>query len=420
MKHDIILETTGQDWANYLSHEVSGTGMLYWVALLSGKPDADILRQATADLVVLQPVLGCRFDDTQDPPVWVSADCAAWFTQAEAGDLPEGLADFMQNAPAPGGPMAVRLISAAGKVALILRFDHAATDGGSANRCLALLSRCYNRRCAGSLETEHPTGRPCLDRSDRPVYARCGLPDFRMALKRELPSPYPIAPVPYAGMDGYSVQYRWISLPLSAARRPGGTVNDFLLAAYAFALSKICGSFDPIVLHMTVDLRRYLDESSAPVAGNLSGMESVSITITPQASFADVLAEVRQQTALIKSGHPGLASAAMMTCLRTMPYAKAREVLLDAGRKSRLAGTAAPILSNLGLISPGTIRFGDAAVTDVLSLLPALHAPAFILGAGGYGDTLTLSAGFYAEERAADGIERLLQDIRAILLEERM
>lgn len=137
-----------------------------------------------------------------------------------------------------------------------------------------------------------------------------------------------------------------------------------------------------------------------------------------QHTFADVLAEVHRQTALLKSNHAGLSSAAMMSYLRTMPYGKAREVLMDAGRKSRLWGTAVPILSNLGQISKGMMRFGDAAVTDILALLPTLHAPAFMLGADGYGNLLTLSAGFYAEERPADGVERFLLSIGDILQNE--
>jgi hypothetical protein len=39
-----------------------------------------------------------------------------------------------------------------------------------------------------------------------------------------------------------------------------------------------------------------------------------------------------------------------------------------------------------------------------------------MLGAGSYGDTLTLSAGFYAEEREAAEVERLLLKIREIAM----
>ena len=411
MKAERTLETTGQDWANHLSHEVSGSGTIYIAALLAGKPDVQILRQATEDLIALQTVLGCRFDDMRDPPVWVPADDTGRFTQADASGLREGLEAFMHASPTRDRQMEVRLISYPGQTVLCLGIDHAAADGGGVKMCLSLLSKCYNLRLAGERMPESILP----DRSEEQVFARCGLPDFRMALRREAPSSDPVVTVPYKGLDGHKPQYRWISMPLSAVRRPGGTVNDRLLAAFARALPGSCAQKGPIAIHMTVDLRRYLDEAAAPAACNLSGMEAVSVTVSPQDSFAATLASVQRQTALLKENRPGLSSAAMMAYLRTMPYSMAREALLGAGRKSRLSGTAAPILSNLGLIFPGTMHFGDAVVTEILPFLPILNAPAFMLGAGGYGDVLTLSAGFYAEERDAGEVERLLAKIRDAL-----
>ena len=406
MKLESVLETTGQDWANHIAHAVSGNAAICLVLLLSEKPDAAVLRQAAEDLIALEPVLGCCFDDTRDPPVWVPAD-ADWFTEAEAEDLRDGLDAFMQCPLPQGRQMEVRLITTPGQAALCLRLDHAAIDGGGAKGCLALLSQCYNQRLAGG----KPPERALPERSDGRVFARCGLKDFRMALKRESSAPGPVATVPYSGTNGCTVRYRWISMPLSAVRRAGYTVNDCLIAAFATAVAKPCAGDTPVSIHMTVDLRRTLDENPAPIACNLSGMEAVNVE-----SFSDTLASVHRQTTHLKSNHPGLSSAAMMAYLRTMPYEKAREALIAAGAKSRLSGTAAPILSNLGVFE-GEMRFGDAVVTDILPLLPAMHAPAFMLGAGSYLDVLILSTGFYAEEREASEVERLLADIREKLLQ---
>ena len=411
MKLESVLETTGQDWANHIAHAVSGNAAICLAILLSEKPDAAVLRQAAEDLIALEPVLGCRFDDTRDPPVWVPAD-GAWFTEAKADDLRRGLDAFMQSPLPQGRQIEVRLITTPGQTALCLRLDHAAIDGGGAKGCLMLLSQCYNQRLVGG----KPPERALPDRSDGRVFARCGLKDFRMALKRESSSPGPVATVPYSGMDGRTVQYRWISMPLSAVRRAGYTVNDCLIAAFASAVAKPCAADTQVSIHMTVDLRRTLDENPAPIACNLSGMEAVNVDFPGQESFNDTLASVHRQTAHLKSNHPGLSSAAMMAYLRTMPYAKAREALIAAGAKSRLSGMAAPILSNLGVFQ-GEMRFGDAVVTDILPLLPAMHAPAFMLGASSYAGVLTLSAGFYAEEREASEVERLLADIREKLLQ---
>lgn len=102
MKNNSILETTGQDWANHLSHEISGNGRLFLIALLPGGLDMEALRQAAADLTQLQPVLGCRFDDSQDPPRWVPQEDAVQVAEMAADHLREGL---RQGLPCPVEPM---------------------------------------------------------------------------------------------------------------------------------------------------------------------------------------------------------------------------------------------------------------------------------------------------------------------------
>lgn len=132
-----VIETTGQDWANYLSHEVSGNGMLYLIALLSGKPDAATLSQATADLIALQPVLGCRFDETREPPVWVPVTDEGGIQEIHADTLRQGLDTIVQNTSAQGRQLEVTLLTTPDQTAICLRFDHAATDGSGAKQYAA-------------------------------------------------------------------------------------------------------------------------------------------------------------------------------------------------------------------------------------------------------------------------------------------
>lgn len=412
MKSNSILETTGQDWANHLSHEISGNGCLFLIALLPCGLDMEALRQAAADLTQLQPVLGCRFDDSQDPPLWGPQEDAVQVAEMAAECFQEGLRQVTQTPSPLHARLIITLLTTPRQTALCLGFDHAATDAGGAKGCLALLSQCYNDRLAG-----RPIKTAAADRSEKQVFDGCGIPDYRMALKREAPAPGLIATLPFTSLEGGETAYRWLSLPLSHLRQPGATVNDRLLAAYAMAAANAQAEPVPVELHFTVDLRRYLEENAAPAAANLSGMETVRADIEPEASFHDVLEIIRTQTAQIKAGRPGLASAAMLCYMRAMPYHTARELLRLAGQKSRASGIAAPILSNFGLLAPENLAFGGAAVTDILPLPPAMRAPAFLLGAGSYSGMLTLSAGFYPRERAADSVERLLQTIRDILMD---
>ncbi len=403
------LETTGQDWANYIAHELDANGMIYLAAVLDGQPDANVLRQAVMDSIDLQPVLGCRFDDGQDPPVWAPiGEGATWFSVDQADHWQEGFDTFLRIGPGQE-QLAVRLITCPRQPVLCLRLNHAVADGAGAKGYLALLSRLYNARLAGE---KLPESIP-QDRGEGQVFAACGIKDFRMALRKDNQAPGPFVTFPYRHMDGGHVQYAFITFPLAEIKAvPGCTVNDLLLAACARALTHEASGEWPACLNMTVDLRRYLAEENMPVACNLSGMEKVCFTVSPGEPFAETAGKASRETASVKADHPGLSSAASMTYLRLMPYGRARAFLLDASRKAKAAGVAAPIVSNLGWLYRGEMRFGDILVADMIPLVLAMHAPAVMLGAGSYGDRITLSAGFYEGEREAEDVEQFLQNVK--------
>jgi len=406
---DECFETTGQDWANHISRELDSNGMICLVALLDGRPDAEMMKQAVMESIKLQPVLGCRFDTEQEPPVWTPVrENSHWFSVIEAGKWREGFAAFLRE-ESGWEQLAVRLITCPGQAALCLRLDHAAADGAGAKAYLALLCRLYNALAAGERLPDNIQ----QDRSDMQVFAACGVKDFRMALRKKSPATGPFVTFPYRSSDGQEVRYAFLTFPLQDIKAvPGSTVNDLLLAACARALTLEMKAEQPVVLNMTVDLRRYLMKEDAKVICNLSGMEKVCFTVIQGESFAETAGRAAKEMAAVKADRPGLNSAASMAYLRMMPFDKARMFLLDASNKAKAACIAAPIVSNLGWLQEGIIRFGNVRVTEILPLTPAMHAPAFMLGAGSYGDKITLSAGYYKGEREKEGIERFLHRVR--------
>lgn len=77
---------------------------------------------------------------------------------------------------------------------------------------------------------------------------------------------------------------------------------------------------------------------------------------------------------------------------------------------------AAPIISNLGWLNKDGMRFGNVRVSSILPLTPAMHAPAFMLGAGSYGSSMVLSAGYFEGEREAEDVERFLNKVSEELM----
>ena len=402
------LHTTGQDWANHISQELDSNGMICMAAILDGLPDADILKQSVMDSIALQPVLGCRFDSQQDPPVWVPiGEGVEWFSVRQAEGWTEGIHAFLGEKPG-GEQLSVRLIPCEPKTVLCIKVSHAAADGAGAKGYLSLLNRLYNARLAG----EKPPECQAQSRGEEQVFRACGIGDFRTLLRREAIPAGPLVTFPYQAVNGQEVRHDWTSVPLAEMKAvPGCTVNDLLLAACARALAAGTEGEQPVALNMTVDLRRYLPEGNAPAICNLSGMEKVCLTVSPGEPYIETAAKAARETLRIKADHPGLNSAASMAYLRMLPYAKAREILRDASRKASNSGLSAPIVSNLGWLYGGEMRFGGIQVTDVLPFTPAMHAPAFMIGMGSYGDHVTLSAGYYAEERSSVDVERFLHRI---------
>jgi NRPS condensation-like uncharacterized protein len=276
---DECFVTTGQDWANHISRELDSKGMICLAALLDGRPDAEMMKQAVMESIKLQPVLGCRFDAEQEPPVWTPVrENSHWFSVIEAGNWREGLDAFLRE-ESGWEQLAVRLITCPGQAALCLRLDHAAADGAGAKAYLALLCRLFSALAAGE---KLPVNIP-QDRSESQVFAACGIKDFRTALKRENPAPAPFVTFPYQDADGQEVRFAWVTFPLSKVKAvPNCTVNDLLLAACARTLKREMEAEQPVALNMTVDLRRYLKEEDMPVVCNLSGMEKVCLPQCPE------------------------------------------------------------------------------------------------------------------------------------------
>jgi NRPS condensation-like uncharacterized protein len=412
MSTSIVLETTGQDWANHISRESDGNGVICTYVYMTGCPDAETLCKAVQDSITLQPVLGCRFEEACEPPKWVPVSGNdGLFTVTDADSLSDTPEEFIHE-EMEGRQLAVRLIRCPDQSALIIKLDHSCIDGGGAKAYLALLNRLYNLRLSNATLPETIS----QNRSDRQVFSALNIPDFRMALRRKSETAAPVLSVPFHGTAGIRFRFACESFPLSCVKRiPGTTVNDVLLTACARALS---AGGQTTQIHLTIDLRRYLEEGKAPIACNLSGIEAIVFDGINEELFEDTVKKTGLITKAMKENQPGLFSAASMAYLNSMPYWKAKSFLLDAGQKARNSGTAAPLLSNLGMLFAGEMRFGDVPVTKILPVTPAMHAPAFMLGAGSYLDTFTLSAAFYEEERSCEEVNSFLKKVWQAMTQE--
>lgn len=421
--------TTGQDWANHIAHIQDSNSLLHIIAEFESTLDDNILEQAVLQSIQAEPVLACRFDESQAPPCWTPIHPSGpkdWLRISAADSPAAAIRHFVEEISLEDGrQLLVQLIHGPEGDVLGIKLDHASCDGGGAKAYLQLLCDIYSLLVQKQPGTDGlspvqdmASGFP--ERSSKQVFEAAGIQDIRQAYKPEKDTPLPSVTIPF--QEGTSKQARYAILRVPFAdlrpREAGLTINDMLLAALTRVLAKLeqgssahNGGIRQTAVNLTIDLRRYFPSGRKPGVCNLSGMEKLPVPVTPDEDFGQTVQRVHGLMAAVKESHPGLHSAVSMDFLARLPFPQAQGMLLQASSRVKAAGQSAPIFSNLGWITPGKLQFGEAAAIRVYALTPAMHAPAFMLGASSYGEELTLAASYFEQERSPGSVRSLLEAI---------
>lgn len=425
---------TGQDWANHIAHAQDSNSLLHIVAELEGRLDEKLLEKAVQATLRMEPVLASRFDEGQTPPCWTPLSIGEprdWFQAAALDSLENAIRHFIEETSLEGGrQLLVQLIHGPESDAVCIKLDHACCDGGGAKAYLLLLCNTYNRLSNEAFLPDEAAFVPNDDfpvRSSQRVYAACGIQDIRQAYRPDKEAPVPSVTVPFLEGTSSQARFEMLRIPLSALRHRENpiTVNDLLLTAITRFLAGLdqdtagtTGVTCQPAVNLTIDLRRYLPLEQQPVVCNLSGMEKVMPSdVAPDEEFGQTVKQIHEIMSRIKKSNPGLHSAVSMDFLTKLPYPQAKGMLLQASSRMKAAGQSSPILSNLGWLAPGELYFGETAAVHVYAVTPAMHAPAFMVGASSYGNEITLTAAYFEAERTSEGIRSLLEAIGTQLTE---
>ncbi|AKB37930.1 hypothetical protein MSSAC_3340 [Methanosarcina siciliae C2J] len=194
------------------------------------------------------------------------------------------------------------------------------------------------------------------------------------------------------------------------ARAHGATINDIILTAYFRALFDMIEPelYAPMEIQFTVDLRRYLPEEENISISNLSGIESLRLPRIKCEPFTSTLERVVLAMKKIKINFPGIQSALACELMSGMNFREVLKTVQEEWQTSLVSGKSTPMLTNLGVISPPPLFFGETAAEDVYMVTPAFHAPAFMLGASTYNEVLTLTAGYYEPATKKEDVDHFL------------
>ena len=194
------------------------------------------------------------------------------------------------------------------------------------------------------------------------------------------------------------------------AKRRGASLNDMILAAYAWALHARTG-LNRIILPCPVDLRKYIPETVRYGICNLTSNFICDITVYEADGFDGVLGQIRSQIQAQKSSDTCLKPVlSLEIASRLIPFPVMRE-------KFKQSFTV-PIVSytNLGIIDAGRLTFANVAVAGAYMTGAVKYAPYFQISVSTYRDACTLSSNMYGTDEDKLFIEQFLADVKKALV----
>jgi NRPS condensation-like uncharacterized protein len=374
-----LLGSEAEPWSIHLEVRVSGRldeGRLrsaVWTAL-AGHPMARARKVASRlwDRGYLWEVTPSLDVD----PVGV-IDCAGDAELAEVRDASQSFAVPLVESP----PLRVRLIHHPGGDVVMLNLNHTATDGFGGVRILRSIARAYAGEADPTPDIDQPSARhlqAALAARDHETRSRRARALLRKAGDMVAP-PARIAPEDGSARPGYGLHQVSLTTAQTSALlepRPGGSVNDVLLAALHLAIdgwnTQRGAARRRIGVMLPINLRP--PEWRYEVVGNFSLMGTVSTTPGERTTPMTTLGAVNAQTHSMKRGGTGAALIEVLALSPWVPlWAKQATSPLLWLTGNRLVDTA--MLSNLGLMDEPPAFGSDAGETVEVWFSPPCRMP---------------------------------------------
>jgi NRPS condensation-like uncharacterized protein len=198
-----------------------------------------------------------------------------------------------------------------------------------------------------------------------------------------------------------------------AARRHGASIIDVLVTCFARALFDLTdsapGTSIPCVLAM--DLRRYLPPNTPTGLCNLSSLSWFDLAWKPGAPIEEMLIEVHRCLQATLSDAPGVGLAMVMEITSVLGYGLFHFFNGIRAKMARAQGKEFPSLSNIGMMDPQALDFGDPHLRQARFYTPVIFPPTFSLVVGSFEGTMYFTAAYPRSVVPGDLIEKLLDRI---------
>jgi NRPS condensation-like uncharacterized protein len=417
--------------------------ILYWmqksydssircVVEFDGRVDAARMARAVRLTLEAEPVLGCKFVRGIYRHYWErmdNPDEVMLFEVLETSEYDDDLGAFIGSLPLLNlykGPQVRAWLVRSKKDTLVICLQHVLCDGGGVKDYLALLASIYLKL------SRDPAYRPepnlSGSRSLRQVFKNFSPGDYFPLMRRGIRDFYEFMfPVvrrtpPSMGrpLSSPTMIVRTLGSDLFVklreyGRRHNATINDMLVTAFlrTFYGPEKSGENPWPRIVGTVDLRRYLPDKKAGALCNLSSFTYLSIGPMLGASFDDTLILLRDKMSALKNDFIGFGPVPLSALLfATLPFTAAlwiHDKLGDLQKKQAASGRdIAPLFSNMGNIEARQLTFGDAEVRQTFITTPVATPPVLAIGLTGFGESVTMTAGFCQTVVTKNNVKRIL------------
>ena len=394
-------KVTTQDAYNYAASKMFADQQLCMVINLSGILDENVLAKAVRLTLDLEPVLGCRFVESDGSPFWErrgDLDQVNFCSVAETESPKQAISAFVNEAiNADVDPLvALRVFREKEADTVCIKMNHSACDAGGLKEYVWLLSDVYSMLATCGRTSIQPN----LGRRDQSQIFELTKNPKSLEM-RGFPTPTWAFPQK-AGIERLHTfstiskdQFKTIK---QYATDKKATVNDLLLTGLYrtfFAINKITED-KPMILQVSIDLRRYLPSHKAEAICNLSGAIYIALERINGETFEGTLARVVAYMEKLKANFPGLESAAGLEYLFSQGFTGMEKYLVQSAEIGKKYNVTFPLLSNFGVLYD--YHFGELQMTSGFISSPIMYQPGFMLGATTFNQEMTLSVGYCGQE----------------------
>jgi NRPS condensation-like uncharacterized protein len=405
-----------QDWF-FVAISLGHDRTVRLVLELDGRIDQPRLARALRLLLDAEPVLASRFQPRLFSAWWLprtDLDDLELCRLVSTPEVERELHAFMALSIDPGTDPLVQVgVFRSATDTVCIKLSHAAMDGGAFKQLVQRLTALY-RALGVDSSAVPPLDRAC-DRGQGQVLR---LLPVRERLRAFLTQPFhkKTWSFPFTGRDSgdftFSARTVGVSIPAirDAVRRRGATITDALVTSFAralFATTDVRAGV-PLPFTLAMDLRRYLPSPETAALCNLSSLAWIELFYRPGASIEDTLRDVHASLEKTMGDYPGVGLAMVMEIVSVLGYMGFRVSNRVRASLARSQGREFPSLSNIGVMDPAVMDFGDARVEQARFFGPVFFPPTFYVVSGSFEDTLYFSASYPRNVVPGNLVERHL------------